>query len=352
MLFRSVNSDTPMIRTDSVLNLIDSHLEQKSKISILIDTFDVDIPGDYGAITKSKDGKITGISENKNVNETKFREFNVGLYCVNLIWLKKSISKINSHNKELYITDLVGISANEGFDVNYSFPLSKYESIGINDKYQLSVANKIAFKRKNIDLMRKGVNIIDPDNTYVDYNCDIESDSTIQPGTIVKSNSIIKTNCIIGPNTEISNSLIAKNTIIKKSVVSDSKIGSQVKIGPYSNIRKNSDIRNKVYIGTNAEVKKSKIDSGTKLGHFCYIGDSMIEKNVNIGAGTVTCNYDGKEKQKTNILKNAFIGSGTMIVAPVIIGQNAVVGAGSVVTKNVGNDQLVYGNPATIKKSL
>tara|TARA_Y100000741_G_scaffold100177_2_gene74346 strand:- start:9810 stop:11165 length:1356 start_codon:yes stop_codon:yes gene_type:complete len=347
-----VNSDTPMIRTDSVLNLIDSHLKQKSKISILIDTFDFDIPGDYGAITKSKDGKITGISENKNVNETKFREFNVGLYCVNLIWLKKSISKINSHNKELYITDLVGIAANEGFDVNYSFPLSKYESIGINDKYQLSVANKIAFKRKNIDLMRKGVNIIDPDNTYVDYNCDIESDSTIQPGTIVKSNSIIKTNCIIGPNTEISNSLIAKNTIIKKSVVSDSKIGSEVKIGPYSHIRQNSNISNKVYIGTNAEVKKSKIESGTKLGHFCYIGDSMIEKNVNIGAGTVTCNFDGKEKQKTNILKNAFIGSGTMIIAPVIIGQNAVVGAGSVVTKDVGNDQLVYGNPATIKKSL
>ena len=171
------------------------------------------------------------------------------MYCVNLIWLKKSISKINSHNKELYITDLVGIAANEGLDVNYSFPLSKYESIGINDKYQLSVANKIAFKRKNIDLMRKGVNIIDPDNTYVDYNCDIESDSTIQPGTIVKSNSIIKTNCIIGPNTEISNSLIAKNTIIKKSVVSDSKIGSEVKIGPYSHIRQNSNISNKVYIG-------------------------------------------------------------------------------------------------------
>ena len=200
--------------------------------------------------------------------------------------------------------------------------------------------------------MRKGVNIIDPDNTYVDYNCDIESDSTIQPGTIVKSNSIIKTNCIIGPNTEISNSLIAKNTIIKKSVVSDSKIGSEVKIGPYSHIRQNSNISNKVYIGTNAEVKKSKIESGTKLGHFCYIGDSMIEKNVNIGAGTVTCNFDGKEKQKTNILKNAFIGSGTMIVAPVIIGQNAVVGAGSVVTKDVRNDQLVYGNPATVKKSL
>ena len=145
---------------------------------------------------------------------------------------------------------------------------------------------------------------------------------------------------------------IAENTIIKKSVVSDSKIGSEVKIGPYSHIRQDSDISNKVYIGTNVEVKKSKIESGSKLGHFCYIGDSMIEKNVNIGAGTVTCNFDGKEKQKTSILNNAFIGSGTMIVAPVIIGQNAVVGAGSVVTKDVENDQLVYGNPATNKKSL
>ena len=346
-----VNSDTPMLKSDSVLNLIDSHLNQKSKISILIDTFDIDIPGDYGAIVKSKDGEITGISENKNANKSKFTEFNVGLYCVNLSWLKKSVSKINSHNKELYITDLVSISVNEGFDVNYSFPLSKYESLGINDKYQLSLANKIALKRKNIDLMRKGVNIIDPDNTYVDYNCDIEPDSTIQPGAIIKSNSIIKTNCVIGPNTEISNSLVAKNTVIKKSVVNDSLIGSEVEIGPYSHIRQNSDISNNVYIGTNVEFKKYKIESGSKLGHFCYIGDSIIGENVNIGAGTVTCNFDGKEKQKTKILKNAFIGSGTMIVAPVVIGQNSVVGAGSVVTKNIGNDQLVYGNPATIKKS-
>ena len=347
-----VNSDTPMLKSDSVLNLIDSHINQKSKISILIDTFDIDIPGDYGAIIKSKEGEIIGVSENNNPNQGKFTEFNVGLYCINLSWLKKSVSKINSHNKELYITDLISISANDGFDVNYSFPLSKYESLGINDKYQLSVANKIALKRKNIDLMKKGVNIIDPENTYVDYNCDIEPDSTIQPGAIIKSNSIIKSNCVIGPNTEISNSFIEKNTIIKKSVVSDSQIGSEVEIGPYSHIRQNSDISNNVYIGTNVEVKKSKIENGSKLGHFCYIGDSIIEENVNIGAGTVTCNFDGKEKQKTNILKNAFIGSGTMIVAPVRIGQNSVIGAGSVVTKDVENDKLVYGNPATIKKSL
>jgi bifunctional UDP-N-acetylglucosamine pyrophosphorylase/glucosamine-1-phosphate N-acetyltransferase len=341
-----VNSDTPLIKHDTFLNLIDVHNKNNSIISILIDDFNDQIPGNYGVVEKSGEGKIISINEKSSLHNKKNKQFNVGLYCFNLNWLKKNINNLRICDGEMYITELVDIAANQGIDINYLHPESNDESLGINNKYELSVARKIATKRKNIDLMNNGVNIIDPDNTYIDFNCQVKSETIIYPGTIIKSNSIIDENSVIGPNTEIINCIIKKDTIIKQSVIKDSVIGSEVSIGPFSHIRNKSTIKNNVDIGTNVEVKNSTINSHSKLSHFCYIGDTVIGANVNIGAGTVTCNYDGIKKHSTIIKNNVFIGSGSMLIAPLVIHENVTIGAGSVVTKDIEKNQLAYGVPA------
>ena len=341
-----VNSDTPLIKHDTFLNLIDVHNKNNSIISILIDDFNDQIPGNYGVVEKSSEGNIISIKEKSSIHNTKNKQFTVGLYCFNLNWLKKNINNLKIYDGEMYITELVNIAANQGIDINHLHPESNDESLGINNKYELSLAQKIAKKRKNIDLMNNGVNIIDPDNTYIDFNCQIKSETIIYPGTIIKSNSIIDENSVIGPNTEIINCRVKKDTIIKQSVIKDSVIGSKVSIGPFSHIRNKSTIKNNVDIGTNVEVKNSTINSNSKLNHFCYIGDTVIGENVNIGAGTVTCNYDGIKKHSTIIKNNVLIGSGSMLIAPLVIHENVTIGAGSVVTKDIEKNQLAYGVPA------
>ena len=344
-----MNSDNPLITEETMLKFVDSHINNQSNLSILVDKISDDIPGNYGLVKRSSEGSILEINENSRKLDCIDKEFNVGLYCFNLNWLKSAIHKIASQNQEMYITDLIKICVEDGHEINAVFPVTKSESLGINNKYELSVAEKIAQKRKNMDLMLNGVIITDPNTTFIDFDCEIEKGTHIMPGTIIKSNSKIKQNCLICPDAEITESCIANNTNIKKSVIQNSTIGANVNIGPFSHIRDKSDIQNNVYIGTNVEVKHSYINSGTKIGHFSYIGDSEIGENVNIGAGTVTCNFDGKSKQKTIIMNNVFIGSGTMIVAPIKIEENAKTGAGSIVTKNVSKNQLVFGNPATNK---
>ena len=214
------------------------------------------------------------------------------------------------------------------------------------------MANNIARIRKNKQLMTKGVVIIDPNSTYIDYNSDVEEGTIIYPGTHIKGKSIIGKDCKIGPNSELHDSIIGNNSIINHSIVTKSKLGKQVHVGPFSHVRQYTDIKDNVFIGTNVEIKNSIIDSKSKLGHYCYIGDSVIGQLVNIGAGTVTCNFDGDKKHKTNIKSKAFIGSGTMIIAPIIINEGAKIGAGSVLTQDVQKYSLVYGVPAKKIRNL
>ena len=194
-----------------------------------------------------------------------------------------------------------------------------------------------------------GINIIDPTTTYIDSSVVFKGkDITINPNTHVKGNTEINSNCIIGPNSYLFNSIVNKNVNINFSYIENSILDSECIIGPYSRIRNNSLIGQNVKIGNFAEIKNSKIGKNSNLNHYCYIGDSLIGVNVNIGAGVVTCNYDGKNKSKTIIGDNCFIGSGTMIIAPRNIGNNVTTGAGSIITKDIEQNLIVVGNPAKI----
>ena len=352
-----VNSDVPLITQSTYLNLMKNHENNNLTLSFIQDNLSDSIPGDLGIVTKSNDGRIKSVkeksrshfeSENGNTNQ-----FNVGVYCFDVQWLRKIIGNLSTHsNGEKYITDLIEMSYKQGLNLDAYYPKYSDESVGINDNYELSFANNIARHRKNKQLMMKGVIIVDPLSTYIDYNSDVEKGTVIYPGTHIKGNSIIGKNCNIGPNAEVYDSIVGNNSIVNHSVIKKSKLGKKVHIGPFSHIRQFSDIRNDVFIGTNVEIKNSIINSKTKLGHYCYIGDSVIGELVNIGAGTVTCNYDGDKKHKTNIKSKAFIGSGTMIVAPITIDEGAKIGAGSVLTEDVQKNSLVYGVPAKKIKDL
>ena len=346
-----VNSDVPLITQSTYLNLMKNHEDNNLSLSFIQDNLSDDIPGDFGIVEKSNDGNIKSISEKSRIyfesEKDNSLQFNVGVYCFDVNWLQKFLTNLSTHsNGEKYITDLVEMAYKQGLNIDTFYPKYSDESLGINDNYELSLANNIARNRKNKQLMMKGVTIVDPFSTYIDYNCEIAEGTIIHPGTHIKGNSIIGKNCKIGPNAQLSDSIIGNNSIVNNSVIKKSKLGKQVHIGPFSHIRQFSDIRDNVFIGTNVEIKNSIIDSETKLGHYCYIGDSVIGELVNIGAGTVTCNYDGVKKHKTNIKSKAFIGSGTMIVAPITINEGAKIGAGSVLTQDVQKNSLVYGVPA------
>jgi len=352
-----VNADVPLITQSSYLNLMKNHENKKLTLSLIQDNLTDTIPGNYGIIEKSNDGNIKSIQEKSRIhyefNKDNTTQFNVGVYCFEVNWLQDGLPSLATHsNGEKYITDLVEIAYKQGFNIGTSYAKDSSESLGINDNYELSLANNIARIRKNKQLMTKGVVIIDPNSTYIDYNSDVEEGTIIYPGTHIKGKSIIGKDCKIGPNSELHDSIIGNNSIINHSIVTKSKLGKQVHVGPFSHVRQYTDIKDNVFIGTNVEIKNSIIDSKSKLGHYCYIGDSVIGQLVNIGAGTVTCNFDGDKKHKTNIKSKAFIGSGTMIIAPIIINEGAKIGAGSVLTQDVQKYSLVYGVPAKKIRNL
>ena len=352
-----VNSDVPLITERTYLNLMKNHENNNLNLSFIQDNLRDSIPGDLGIITRSNDDKIKAIKEKSRTHfESENRnelQFNVGVYCFDVLWLQEVIGNLPIHsNGEKYITDLIEMSYKQELNLDAYYPKYSDESIGINDNYELSLANKIARHRKNKELMMKGVIVVDPLSTYIDYHSDVGQGTVIHPGTHIKGKSIIGKDCNIGPNTEVYDSIVGNNSIVNNSVIKKSKLGKKVHIGPFSHIREFTDIRNNVFIGTNVEIKNSIINSKTKLGHYCYIGDSVIGELVNIGAGTVTCNYDGNKKHKTNIKSKAFIGSGTMIVAPITIDEGAKIGAGSVLTEDVQKNSLVYGVPAKKIKDL
>ncbi len=313
--------DTPLIKSNTLKNLLRKHLEEDIDCSLV--TAEVKEETDLGRILRDKNNRIVKIVETQDLSDylksgTKLEEVNSGIYCFKKAKLYQALRKVKKHRrkKEYFLTDVIEILAKTGAKF-FTYSTDFEEVIGINTQKALNTVYRILNERFIQKAMDKGVRIIDPATTFLSYDTRIGK------------------NCIIYPF-----------TFIEKNVI----IGNHCSIGPFAHIRENTVIEDRACIGNFTEICRSRIGKGVKMKHFSYLGDAFLEEGVNIGAGTVTANYDGKRKHKTFVGKNAFIGSDTIMVAPVKVGKKAITGAGSVVTKNVGEKTIVVGVPARFLK--
>lgn len=347
-----INGDTPLIEAETLKNLIQTH--KTSHATITITTFNSNHPEKFGRIIRDANGKIRKIVEEVNLkkHEKSINEINCGIYCFDLNWIWNSLKNVRtSSTNELFLTDLIEMAHSQGKKIESLNPQKEYEITGVNTLIDLSNAEKHLRQKINYSLMSNGVKITDPSSTYIDINVNIGQDTIIKPNSHIYGNSSIGENCIIGPTTQIYGSKIGNNTSINSSLIKDSTISNYVEIGPSSHIRDNSIINDHAKIGTNAEIKNTIIGAGTKSGHFSYLGDAKIGQNVNIGAGTITCNYDGENKHETIIGDDSFIGSDSLLIAPINIGKKVITGAGSVVNKNIPDNSKAIGFPVKVVKS-
>lgn len=334
--------DTPLIRPETMKALFEHHESNHAKATIL--TAIAEDPTGYGRILRSTDQQVAQIVEQKDATpeQRQVKEINTGTYCFDNKALFAALKLVKNDNAqgEYYLPDVIEILQKQGEVVAAYVTENFAETLGVNDRFALSQAEEIMRARINEQHMRNGVTIINPNNTYISVDAQIGHDTVIQPGVIIEGASSIGEDCIIGPNSHIQNSRIGNRTTVHSSVVRDSVIGEDTSVGPFAHIRPNSDLGDHVKIGNFVEVKKAKIDNGSKVSHLSYLGDAEVGKEVNIGCGTITVNYDGKNKFKTVIEDNAFVGCNSNLVAPVTVGKGSYVAAGSTITKNIPADAL------------
>jgi bifunctional UDP-N-acetylglucosamine pyrophosphorylase/glucosamine-1-phosphate N-acetyltransferase len=275
-------------------------------------------------------------------SEKKIDEVNSSFYCFDTKLLFKNIDSIDVKNSqgEYYLTDIIEILIKKGHKIKTFTAADHNEVKGINDRIQLSETEKIIRKSINKRLMESGVTIVDPDTTYIEDTVQIARDTIIEPSCFLRGNTVIGKNCIIGPLTQLTDTIVGQGSVINSSVITGAEIGAENNIGPNSYIRPDTKTGQRVKIGAFCEVKKSTIEDGSKVPHLSYVGDTDIGKGVNIGASSVTVNYNGFSKSRTIIEDDVFIGSDTMLIAPVRIGRGAIVAAGSVITRDVGENAM------------
>ncbi|MFZ5650595.1 MAG: bifunctional UDP-N-acetylglucosamine diphosphorylase/glucosamine-1-phosphate N-acetyltransferase GlmU [Bacillota bacterium] len=334
--------DTPLISADMLKDLVSAHRESGAWATVL--TAVLDNPGGYGRVIRNDAGSVVRIVEQKDASpeELLVSEINTGIYCFKSRGLFEALALIRPDNAqgEYYLPDLVGKFVGEGRVVSAVSGADPVEVMGVNDRSQLAFAQAAMRISINRGLMLSGVTMIDPNAVYIDAGVSIGRDTVIYPGTIVEGGAVIGEGCEIGPFTRIISARIKDNVTVRQSVIEESEIGSGCTIGPYSYIRPGCSIGDRVRVGDFVELKKAEIGGGSKVPHLSYVGDALLGQNVNVGAGTITCNYDGEKKWKTIIGDNAFIGSNTNLVAPVRVGEGAVTGAGSTITKDVPDHAL------------
>ncbi|MQC25825.1 MAG: UDP-N-acetylglucosamine diphosphorylase/glucosamine-1-phosphate N-acetyltransferase [Chloroflexi bacterium] len=348
------NADLPLISADSLQKLVAAQQGYDGPFSLL--TVESEAPRGFGRIVRGDQGQVLAIVEEAEATpeQLALSELNVGAYCFAAEWLWPALEKLKPSAKkgEIYLTDLVEIANSDNLRVTPVLLDDPAEAIGVNTRVHLSQAEAALRRRINEAWMLAGVTILDPNTTYIDRAVQIGQDSTILPNTILQGETHIGENSTIGPNSIIRHSRIGDACKIEASVVEYATIGNHVDAGPFAHLRKGAHLDDGVHIGNFGEVKNSHLGPGVKMGHFSYIGDATIGANTNIGAGTITANYDGKNKNHTEIGENVFIGSDTMLVAPLKIGAGARTGAGAVVTKDVAPNTVVVGIPARAIRKL
>jgi bifunctional UDP-N-acetylglucosamine pyrophosphorylase/glucosamine-1-phosphate N-acetyltransferase len=347
-------ADMPLLRGETFRRLVETQRLNPGPMSLL--TVIADDPRGFGRIVRKADGTVQAIVEEyvATPEQRQIKELNVGAYCFNADWLWQALKRIEKNPKkgEYYLTDVVEIAVKDNLPVQAVLHDDFIETIGINTRVHLSEAEAALRARINQEHMLNGVSMTDPASTYIDAGVKIGRDTTLLPNTFIHGNTVIGERNVIGPNTLIRDTTIGNGCKILASVLEGAVLEDDVDMGPFARLRKGAHLKSHVHMGNFGEVKDSTLHEGVKMGHFSYIGNAVIGANTNIGAGTITCNYDGEKKHPTVIGEDVFIGSDTMLVAPVTLGDGARTGAGAVVTKNVPEDTLVVGMPARAIRKL
>jgi len=346
-------ADMPLLRSETLSSLVETQKGNPGPMTML--TAISPDPRGFGRVVRAPNGAVQAIVEEAAASPQQLliNELNVGAYCFASDWLWEALHHIPLSRKgEYYLTDTLELAVNAGLTVQALTCADLEETIGINTRVHLAEAEAAMRLRINRRHMLAGVTLTDPASTYIEPDVKIGSDTVIWPNTYLRGKTVIGEGCIIGPNTIAEDTLIGDHCEVLAAVMDHAVVEDNVGIGPFARLRKGAYLCKGVHMGNFGEVKDSILGPGTKMGHFSYIGNATIAENVNIGAGTITCNYDGVHKNPTEIGENAFIGSDTMLVAPVKIGARARTGAGAVVTKNVEDDTLVVGVPAHPIKKL
>jgi len=342
-----LNADVPLIAVETLRSLVKLHREREADVTLLTAMLS-DAEG-YGRIIRMPEGgEITGIVEEADATPAQraIREINTGFYIINAPFLFEGLSELESNNKqgEYYLTDIVGTALRQGRKV-CGTPVNDYHEImGVNTRLDLARIEKVAALEIARRHMLEGVTLLDPDTTWIDSDVKIGKDTVIYPDVRLEGTSVIGEDCIIHSHSRISDCRLGTGVTVKDScVLSDSVLEDGVGVGPFAHLRPGTVLHKGARIGNFVEAKKAEIGEGSKASHLSYLGDTVIGKDVNIGAGTITCNYDGVNKNVTIIEDDVFIGSDTQLIAPVRIGRGAIVGAGSTITDDVPADALAIG---------
>ena len=346
-------ADMPLMRGETLMKLVETQKQNQGPLSML--TVIAEDPRGFGRILRNARGTVDAIVEEyvATPEQLQVKELNVGGYCFSADWLWDALHRIPLSKKgEYYLTDTVELAVKDGLTVQATLMDDLEETIGINTRVHLSEVEAAMRRRINREHMLNGITIIDPASTYIEMDVKIGRDTVIMPNTYIHGKTEIGEASVIGPNTIIHDSKIGNRCKVLASVMEGALLEDDVDMGPFARLRKGAHLGQHVHMGNFGEVKDSYLAPGVKMGHFSYIGNAQIGAETNIGAGTITCNFDGEKKHPTEIGENVFIGSDTMLVAPVKLGDGARTGAGSVVTKDVASDTLVVGVPARAIRKL
>jgi bifunctional UDP-N-acetylglucosamine pyrophosphorylase/glucosamine-1-phosphate N-acetyltransferase len=343
----------PLLRPKTLRQLVD--LQRRSKGVLTLLTAQTDTPRGFGRIVRDAAGEVTAIVEEAaaGTEQLRLREVNLGAYCFRAEWLWPALPRLPLSSKgEYYLTDLVAMAVEEGKSVGLAIADDLDEAIGVNTREHLAEAEAALRRRIQSRWMLAGVTLQDPASTYIGPEVNLGADTVVLANTHLEGKTSVGTGCRLGPNTRIRDSVLGDGCTVEDSVLEGARLDEQVEVGPFAHLRPGAHLMRGVHLGNFGEVKDSTLGPGTKMGHFSYVGNAEIGAQVNIGAGTITCNFDGEQKHPTTIGDGAFIGSDTMLVAPVKVGKGARTGAGAVVTRDVPDDSVAVGIPARVIRKL
>ena len=348
-----LNGDTPLLTDDTVRGLLRVHESEGAILTIL--TTRLDDPRGYGRVVRDRDGRVTGIVEDRDASpeEAALREINVGTYVVDGAFLFETLDRLQPQNaqKEYYLTDLVTLAVERRLRVAALAAPDADECLGINSRRQLADAERTLRARICDRWMEAGVTFRDPATTLIDADVQIGQDTVLHPYVTLEGQTVIGTDCVIRSHVRIKDSVLGKGVTIQDAcVIEEARLEDDTVVGPFAHLRPGAILRRAAKVGNFVEMKKAVLGEGSKANHLSYLGDARIGKNVNIGAGTITCNYDGRQKFETVIEDEVFIGSDTQLIAPVTVGKGAIVAAGSTVSDHIPPDALAIGRvPQTIR---